>query len=239
MSGAGAAPVLYDKRGAIAEVVLNRPRELNAYDTAMRDGLYSTLTAIRDDPEIAVVLLMGNGRSFSSGGDLREFGSALSPTSARAVRWQRDVWGTLWSLSPLTIAAVHGPVRGGGFEMMLLCDQVVAARQATFALPETGLAMIPGVGGTQTLPRLAGVGAALDLTLSGRVIDVTAARAWGLVQHVAADSEIRAKARSVARRLAKLPRDLVAKTKRLVNQADDFTLAAGLQRERRFAREES
>ena len=87
--------VLYDKDGAIAILSLNRPRMLNAYNVAMRDALFEALRAAADDPEIRAVVLRGNGPAFCSGGDLSEFGSAPSPTAARAVRWRRDVWGLL------------------------------------------------------------------------------------------------------------------------------------------------
>ncbi len=227
--------VLFEKHGAVAEIVLNRPGALNAYDTSMRDGLYEALTAVRDDPEVGVVLLFGNGRAFCTGGDLREFGTAPSPTRAREIRWQRDVWGTLWALPQITIAAVHGPVVGGGLEMLLLCDQAIAARDAIFSLPETGLAMIPGVAGTQTLPRLVGATSALDLVLRGSVIDARRAQELGLVQSVVESDRLRARARRVAARMTVGPRRVRTALKRLVNGADDYPLGVGLALERRVA----
>ena len=137
----------------------------------MRDALHEALRAVRDDPEVRVLLLEGSGRAFSTGGDLTEFGTAPSPVGARQARWRRDVWGVLWSLPQITVAAVHGLAVGGGFEMAMLCDQCWAAVDARFALPETGLGMIPGVAGTQTLPRLVGLGRAIDLVLTGRWLD--------------------------------------------------------------------
>ncbi|MGH7785852.1 MAG: enoyl-CoA hydratase/isomerase family protein, partial [Candidatus Binatia bacterium] len=180
------AAVLYDlvEDGRVAVVTLNRPRQLNAYNTAMRDGLYEALLAVRDDPGVRALILRGHGRAFCSGGDLREFGTAPSPARAREVRWLRDVWGTLWRLPVITIAAVHGLAVGGGFEMALLCDQCIASRDARFALPETALGMIPGVGGTQTLPRLIGTGRALHLVLSGDWLDARTAHRLGLVARV-------------------------------------------------------
>src|SRR5207244_4261544 len=94
---------------------------------------------------------------------------------AREVGWRRDVWGRLLALRAVSIAAVHGYAVGGGFEMALLCDLCVAADDARFALPETGLGMIPGVGGTQTLPRRVGLARALDVVLTGRHLDARAA----------------------------------------------------------------
>ncbi len=119
--------VEYDRRGAVAVVTLNRPDKLNAYNVAMRDDLFVALGVADADPEVRVVVLGGNGPAFSTGGDVAEFGSAPSPFVARAVRWQRDVWGRLLRLRAATIAAVHGYTVGGGLEMAMLCDLCVAA----------------------------------------------------------------------------------------------------------------
>ena len=135
----------YEKRGAIAIVTLDRPAKLNAYNVAMRDDLYEALGAADEDPDVRALVLRGRGRAFSTGGDVSEFGTAPSPLVARFVRWQRDVWGRLLDLRAATIAAVHGYAVGGGMEMALCCDFCLAADDARFALPETGLGMIPGV----------------------------------------------------------------------------------------------
>ncbi len=212
------AAILYGKSrdGRIATVTLNRPHVLNAYNIEMRDALYETLLAVRDDPEVRVMILRGNGRAFSTGGDVREFGTAPSPTAARSIRWRRDVWGTLWSLPQLTLAAVHGLAVGGGLEMMLLCDQAIASADARFALPETGLAMIPGVGGTQTLPRLVGHARAMDLVLTGRWFDARTAERLGLVARVVTRGRLVRTAEQLARRWAALPATLAGALKRLV-----------------------
>jgi enoyl-CoA hydratase/carnithine racemase len=210
--------VLFEKDGAIAVVSLNRPRVLNAYNMAMRDALFEALEAVRDDAEIRVMILRGNGRAFSTGGDLTEFGRAASAVAARAARWRRDVWGLLARLDKITIAAVHGLVIGGGFEMALLCDLCVAARDARFSYPETGLAMIPGVAGTQTTPRLAGWGRALDLVLTGRKLTAVEAMKRGLVTCVVPVSGVDAAAKRLARKISGFPADLVANAKRAVNE---------------------
>lgn len=229
------AAVLYDKSadGALAWITLNRPAVLNAYDVTMRDGLYEALLAVRDDPEVRVAILRGNGRAFCTGGDLREFGSAPSPATARETRWRRDVWGTLWSLPKITVAAVHGLVVGGGFEMVLFCDLCVASADARFWLPETSLGMIPGVGGTQTLPRYLGVGRGLDLVLGGAKLDAHAAQRLGIVSQVVPRRRLEAAVRLRAQRLARLAPDRVAAMKRAVNGGLDLSLEQGLQLERR------
>jgi enoyl-CoA hydratase len=221
--------------GRVAVVSLNRPRVLNAYGIEMRDALYEALLAVRDDPEVRVMVLRGNGPAFSTGGDLREFGSAPSPYVARSTRWRRDVWGVLWSLPQITVAAVHGFVVGGGFEMALLCDHCIAARDARFRLPETGLGMIPGVGGTQTLPRLIGAGRAADLVLTGRWLDAREARRLGIAARVVAPARLRAAAAAWARRAAALEPALVSALKRAVNDGLDMCIGGGLACERRLA----
>ncbi len=234
-SGRAAHPVvLYDKDGPVGIVCLNRPRVLNAYNRAMRDGLFEALQAVRDDPEVGALVLRGNGPAFCSGGDVNEFGTAPSPVVARDVRWRRDVWGLLRSLPKPTIAAVHGYVAGGGFEMALLCDVCVAAEDARFSYPETGLGMIPGVAGTQSTPRLLGIGRALDLVLTGRWLDAHAAAQMGMVARVVPLASLVRTAIDLARRLCDLPPALVAATKRAVNQGLDMPIAQGLELEKRL-----
>ena len=225
----------YEKRGAIAIVTLDRPAKLNAYNVAMRDDLYEALGAADQDPDVRALVLRGRGRAFSTGGDVSEFGTAPSPLVARFVRWQRDVWGRLLDLRAATIAAVHGYAVGGGMEMALCCDFCLAADDARFALPETGLGMIPGVGGTQTLPRRAGVARALDLVLTGRGLDAEEARAAGIVLRVVPQARLDTAALALARRLARLEPALVAGVRRAVRAAHDLALADGLDLERRLA----
>jgi enoyl-CoA hydratase/carnithine racemase len=226
--------VLYDKDGAVAVLSLNRPRVLNAYNVAMRDALFEALDAAGEDPEIRAVILRGNGAAFCTGGDLGEFGTAPSPAAARDVRWRRDVWGRLRTLPKPVIAAVHGYVVGGGFEMALLCDLCIAAEGSRFAYPETGLAMIPGVAGTQTTPRTIGVGRAVDLILTGRWLAAHEALRLGIVARVVALETLGAAALHVARRLCELPPALVRDAKRAVMEGLDSSLSEGLALEKRF-----
>lgn len=236
MPSTTAPAVLYDKDGAVAILSLNRPQMLNAYNVAMRDALFEGLRAAADDPEVRAVILRGNGPAFCTGGDVSEFGSAPSPTAARDVRWRRDVWGLLRSLPKPVIAAVHGYAVGGGFEMALLCDLCIAAEDARFAYPETGLAMIPGVAGTQTTPRTMGVGRAMDLILTGRWLTAQEALRLGIVTRVVAAETLGAAAVDVARRLCELPPALVGHAKRAVNDGLDVSLSEGLALESRLAK---
>jgi enoyl-CoA hydratase len=229
------ATLRYEKRGPVAVVSLDRPEVLNAYNVAMRDDLHAVLGAVDDDPDVRALVLRGRGRAFSSGGDLTEFGTAPSPLVARAVRWRRDVWGRLLELRAATVAAVHGWAAGGGMEMALLCDLAVAADDARFALPETGLGAIPGVGGTQTVARRAGLAVGLDLVLTGRTLDARAALAAGLVSRVVPRARLEASALTLARRLAALDPDLVQAARRAVRAGHDLALDAGRLLERRLA----
>jgi len=228
LASAAADAVLYDKDGAVGIIALNRPHVRNAYNVAMRDRLYETLQAVRDDPEVRAIVLCGRGPAFCSGGDVREFGTAPSPATARDVRWRRDVWGILRALPQPTIAAVHGYVVGGGLEMALLCDLCVATPEARFAYPETGLGMIPGVAGTQTTARAIGLGRALDVVLTGRWLDAATAARVGIVSRIVPGLDLLTEALDLARRLAALPTQLVARLKRAVDDGLDMSLSDGL-----------
>ncbi len=229
------ATLRYERRGAIAFVTLDRPAKLNAYDTAMRDDLYAVLGAADDDPAVRVLVLRGRGPAFSTGGDLAEFGTAPSPYVARAVRWQRDVWGRLLALRAATIASVHGYAVGGGMEMLLLCDLCVAAHDARLSLPETGLGMIPGVGGTQTLPRRAGGARALDAVLRGTWLDARTAQRLGIVNDVVPRARLATATSTLARAVARLDPAIVHAARRCVRAAHDLPLATGVALERRLA----
>src|SRR6202167_2343607 len=229
-----APAVLFEKRGAIAWVTLNRPKQYIAYNVAMRDALYEILGAIHDDAEIRAMVLTGAGKAFSTGGDLSEFGSAPSPTVARWVRFRRDNWGRMRTLPIPTIAALHGFTVGGGLEMALLCDVAIAADDTRISLPETGAGMIPGVAGTQTVARRLGLGRALDLCLTGRWIDAQDALLVGMVAEVVPLADLDRRALAIARELARVSRERAALLKLAVWGGLDLPLRQGLQLERRL-----
>lgn len=178
-------PVLFDldSRG-VATISLNRPDRLNAMNMAMRDLLWGYLEACRDMPDVKVVVFRGEGRAFSAGADISEFGTAPSIMEARRARHERDVWSLLLSLPCVTIARMHGFCFGAGLELPLCCDVRVAAEGTTFAVPEVSLGYIPSAGGTQTLPRRIPPGVAADMVITGEPIDAAAALRWGLVKAV-------------------------------------------------------
>jgi len=229
------ATVVYEKQGPVAWVTLNRPERLNAFSVQMRDDLYEVMSAVRDDPEVRVAVLKGAGeRAFCAGADLTEFGTAPSPVIARQVRWERDLWGLMLGLAKPLIAAVHGHCLGSGLEMSLCCDIRVAAEDTRFGLPEVGLGIIPAAGGSQTLPRTIGRGAALDLVLTGETIDAAEAHRLGLVQRLASRPALYETAGALAARLAGLDPVVVQAAKRAVARGLDLPLTEGLALEAQY-----
>ncbi len=172
-----------DSRG-VATITLNRPERLNAINLEMRDLLWQYLEACRDIPEVRVIVFRGEGRAFSAGADIAEFGTAPSIVEARRARYERDVWALLLGHRCLTVARMHGFCFGAGLELPLCCDHRVAATGATFALPEVTLGYIPSAGGTQTLPRTVLPGVAAQMVLAGEPIGTAEALRWGLVDSV-------------------------------------------------------
>jgi enoyl-CoA hydratase len=228
--------IIYEKRDGIAYVTLNRPEVLNRYNIQMRDDFYQVLTAIRDDPEVLVVMFKGAGeRAFCVGADLSEFGTAPSPIIARQVRFERDVWGTLLGLKQPLIAAVHGFVLGSGVEITCCCDIRIASEDAVFGLPEVSLGMIPAAGGTQTVPRMIGRGKALQFLLTSDRIDVKEAYRIGLVSMVVIREELYLKADEIAQKLLSHGPIALRYAKEAINRGLDLTLDDGLALERKLA----
>lgn len=226
--------VLYTKVGPIAYVSLNRPDVINAYNVRMRDELYLTLEALRDDDEVRVGIIRGEGeRGFCAGADLTEFGTAPSVAVAREVRWERDIWGLFLSIRKPLIAAIHGYAIGSGVEIACMCDIRIAAENATFSMPEVALGMVPAAGGTQTLPRAVGISRAMDMVLTNRRLDAAEARRIGLVHEVVPLDELAAVAEGYAQRLASLSPKALAAAKTAVSAGMDLSLGDGLALERR------
>ena len=186
-----AEPVLFeiDERG-VATITLNRPERLNAINMAMRDLLWEYLEACRDNPDVRTILFRGEGRAFSAGADISEFGTAPSLWASRRARHERDVWGLMLSLPMPLVARMHGFCFGAGLELPLCCDVRVAAEDTQFGLPEVTLGYIPSAGGTQTLPRTIPPGAAADLILTGEPVGTEEALRWGLITRVTPAEEL-------------------------------------------------
>jgi enoyl-CoA hydratase len=232
---AGFETIRYEKQEGTAQITLNRPHVLNAYSIKMRDELYEVLGAVKDDPEVRVVILKGAGeKAFCAGADLTEFLTAPSPVIARQARFERDVWGLFLSIEKPFIAAVHGFVLGSGLEMALCCDIRLASDDARFGLPEPGLGIIPAAGGSQTLPRVIGRAAALDMLLSGRWLTAAEALKMKLVNRVVARVDLLPEAEEMAQKIKSHRPLAVSCIKRAVTQGLDLTLQEGLELEARL-----
>ena len=228
--------VTYEKRGRIAHITLNRPEVINAFNVQMRDDLSEVLDAVRWDPDVAVVLLMGSGdRGFCAGADLSEFGSAPSQSAARNARWERDVFGVLRDLTVPTVAVLHGHVIGSGVELALLCDIRIAADNAVFSMPETYHGLIAAAGGTQTLPRALKQGRALDMLLTGRRLNASDAGDAGLIQRVVKPDDLEMESERIANDLAEIDPALFGAIKIALATARDLPLADGLAHEKRLS----
>lgn len=177
-------PVRWRRDGDDLIVTLNRPRRHNAIDPELRDGLCDALTLADLDDEITRVVLRGNGPSFCSGGDLDTFGSFADPASAHLVRLTRSPAMLCARLAARLEAHLHGSCLGGGIELAAFARRVVAAPGARFGLPEVGFGLIPGAGGTVSLPARIGRRRTLELALCGTTIDATTALAWGLIDEI-------------------------------------------------------
>lgn len=231
----GFATLLFSKDEGVAQVSLNRPEVMNAYNIQMRDDFSEALSAVRDDPEVRALLITGEGRAFCAGADLTEFGTAPSQVVARRVRWERDVWGQLYRLEKPVVAAIQGYCIGSGLEIALLCDLRIAASGTIFAMPEVHLGMIPAAGGTQTLPRNAGASAALDLLLTGRRIDAEEALSLRLITRVVPQEQLRHEAWATCRQLAAMNPAWLSAAKRALSEGADLSLNQALRLESRLA----
>ncbi len=231
----GFETILYEKKDDVAYVTLNRPKALNVYNIQMRDDLYQVLGAIKDDPEVKVVIFKGAGeKAFCAGADLSDFLSAPSPIIARQVRFGRDVWGLFLSIPQPVIAVVHGYVLGSGIEMALCCDIRIASEDAKFGLPEVGLGILPAAGGTQTLPRAIGVARALEMLLANRWLSSEEAYSMGLVNQVVPKNKLLETAEELAKRIASFDSMAVKNAKQAVLRGLDLSLSEGLALEKRL-----
>jgi enoyl-CoA hydratase len=224
--------VLVERDEPIATVLLNRPKQLNALSDELMDELIARLEELDADPSVRCIVLGGNDRAFAAGADIGELArtSAIDLYYARRVeRW--DVIRNLWT--PL-VAAVSGYCLGGGCELALVCDLIVASETARFGQPETGLGIIPGAGGTQRLTRAAGKAVAMDVVLSGRLLTAREALAFGLVARVVAREAWLAEAQRVARDIASKGPVATRLAKEAVDRAYEGPLQLGIEYERRL-----
>jgi enoyl-CoA hydratase/carnithine racemase len=173
-----------ERHGDQLTITLDRPHVRNALNAAVRDGLDAALQIAVLDPSVTAVHLRGAGPSFCAGGDLDEFGSRSDPPSAHLLRLQRSPARSLAVVADRVTAHLHGDAVGSGIELAAFAHRVVAAPSTRIALPEVGLGLVPGAGGTVSLPRRIGRHRMMLLALAGEPIDVGTALAWGLVDEL-------------------------------------------------------
>ena len=223
--------VLVEREGPVGVVLLNRPDQLNALSDGLMDELVTALRELDGDEAVRCVVLGGSERVFAAGADIGELArsSAIELYNARRV----ERWDAIRNLRTPLVAAVSGYCLGGGCELALSCDLVVASETARFGQPETGLGIIPGAGGTQLLTRAVGKALAMDVILSGRQLTAREALAAGLVARVVAREAWLEEAKRVAREIASKGPVATRLAKESVDRAFEVSLSAGLEVERR------
>jgi enoyl-CoA hydratase len=223
--------VLVERDGAIAVVLLNRPDQLNALSDELMEELVSALAELDRDEGVRAIVLGGSERAFAAGADIGE----LAQASAIDLYYQRRIerWDAIRGLWTPLIAAVSGYCLGGGCELAMACDLIVASESAQFGQPETGLGIIPGAGGTQRLTRAVGKALAMDVILSGRRLSADEALAAGLVARVVPNEAWLEEAKGLAREIAEKGPVGTRLAKESVDRAFETTLTAGLEAERR------
>jgi enoyl-CoA hydratase len=224
------ASVTIERDGPLGWVVLNRPDQLNAINDEIRVGVPQALGELGGDPAIRVIVLRGAGtRGFCAGADIKEKRGPETAIQVRQRMEQKRWIEALDQVSKPVIAAIHGYCMGGGMELALACDIRFAAPDAVFALPETGLGLIPGGGGTQRLSRVIGPGRALDMLLTGDRLRVDEARNIGLVTRVSASAEtLVEEVRALALKIAAKPPAASAAVKQAARAALEMELKSGL-----------
>jgi enoyl-CoA hydratase/carnithine racemase len=197
------ANVLYEKKGAIAYVTVNRPKVLNALNTPTWRDLQSAFEDARDDDAIRGVILTGAGnKAFIAGADISELAHATAVHAEHSSRFGQGVLNLIENLGKPVIAAINGFALGGGCETAMACTIRIAVESAAFGQPEVKLGLVPGGGGTQRLPRLVGKGRALQLILSGETISAQEAHRIGLVNEVVAAADLIPRAEAVLHKIA-------------------------------------
>jgi enoyl-CoA hydratase len=223
-----------EREGAVAVVAVHRPERRNALNSAVRAELMDAVAALTGDHAVRVLVLTGSGdHAFIAGADIVELAQRSEPEQ-RAAMEAPGVFEAVAGCPKPVIAMINGYALGGGCELALACDVRIAADTARLGQPEINLALIPGGGGTQRLPRLVGQGQASRLILSGELIDAREALRIGLVDEVVPAAELRARTLELAGRMAqRSPRSLAA-AKEAIRAAAEVPLTAGLARERQL-----
>ncbi len=224
--------VTVETRGRVGLITLSRPKALNALNAALISDLNQALDRFEDDDDIAAIVVTGSERAFAAGADVKEM---QDKTFADVVRDDFIApWERITRCRKPVVAAVAGYALGGGCELAMMCDVIIAADSAKFGQPEITLGTIPGSGGTQRLTRAVGKAKAMEMILTGRMMDAEEAERAGLVSRVVPAAEVVDEAIKVAQRIADMSVPVVAMAKEAVNRAFETTLAEGVRFERRL-----
>ncbi|MEM3758938.1 MAG: enoyl-CoA hydratase-related protein [Saccharolobus sp.] len=220
-----------EKKENIGIIKLNRPDKLNAINFQMVDELVKALDDLEKDDTIKVVIITGNGRAFSAGADVKEM--LETPLEEIVKKGHMPLWEKLRSFKKPIISALNGITAGGGLELAMACDIIIASESARLGQPEITLGIMPGAGGTQRLTRAIGKYKAMELVLTGNLISAREAETYGLVNKVVPDNALLDEAINIANEIAKKPMMSIILAKEAVNKAWETLLQQGLDIERR------
>jgi cyclohex-1-ene-1-carboxyl-CoA hydratase len=226
------SPILTDRHGRVGVISLNRPAQLNALNDALMDALGKALLDMDGDSDIGAIVITGSDKAFAAGADIAVMADWTYMDVFQSGFITRN-WETIRQVRKPVIAAVAGYAMGGGCELALACDIVIAAESAQFALPEIKLAMLPGAGGTQRLPRAIGKAKAMDMCLSARMLNAEEADRYGLVSRVVPDAELQTMTLKLATQIAGYSLPALMAIKESVNRAHETSLSEGILFERR------
>lgn len=224
--------ILLSVEGRVAVITLHRPASLNALNSTVMREITAALAGFDADPEIGCILIAGSDRAFAAGADIKEMAPRTAPEMADA-DWFGG-WEAVGRVRTPIVAAVAGFALGGGCELAMMADVIIAANTAKFGQPEIKLGVMPGMGGSQRLTRLVGKARAMDLCLTGRTIDAAEAERIGLVSRVVPAAALRAEAMAVAATIAGMSRPAARAVKDAINRAEELPLSEGLRAERRL-----
>ncbi len=224
--------ILTETQGRVALITLNRPRQLNALNDQLMDELGAALLAFDADEAIGAIVITGNEKAFAAGADIAAMARWSYMDVYRSGYITRN-WETLTRIRKPVIAAVSGFALGGGCELAMMCDIVIAAENARFGQPEIKLGVIPGAGGTQRLPRAVGKAKAMDLCLTARLMDAHEAERAGLVSRVVPTDRVLDEALAAGLTIAQYSLPSVMMAKEAINRAYEVPLAEGVLFERR------
>lgn len=223
--------ILVETRGKVGLITLNRPQALNALNSVVLDEVVAAAQAFEADDSIGAIVLTGSEKAFAAGADIKEMQSKSYIEMYMADFFSG--WDALTRIRKPVIAAVSGYALGGGCEVAMMCDFIIASDTAKFGQPEITLGVIPGMGGSQRLTRFVGKSKAMDMCLTGRMMDAAEAERSGLVSRVVPAAELLDEALKAAEKIASLSLPAVMMAKEVVNRSYETTLTEGLRFERR------